>query len=120
MTNPDEHATKEFFYAWASALAISQQLGATPAIVLPPREPGAGPAARRAAVQIEVAELAREMNQVLAHKTLPPASPPTATLGRQLVSRGERVDRESQVYHPGPGLDALLGALAADAKEMEE
>ena len=122
MTEPEtpERKTVEFFYSLASALAMTAQQEVIPLMALPPREPGAGPAARRAQVRAAVEALGREMAAELARKTQPPRGQPVATAGRILGSRGERIDHEARTYAPGAGLDVLISALVADAQMKKE
>jgi hypothetical protein len=110
----DRRDPPQFLYGLGSALAIASKAAGVPQLPLPPRPQS--PSERRIQVRQALAELSQEMHTMLSRKQLHPGVP-LATLGRRLVSNLETVDTAYKTYTPGPGLNALVVALLAEANE---
>lgn len=108
---------REFLYATASMVAVLHEAPGLPA--MPPVPSEASPAATRAAVDTAVTQLCADLDAHLASKRIPPTGVSAATLGRRLVSNGERFDAAGH-YAPGPGLLALVNVLRAEALANEK
>lgn len=107
---------REFLYSVASMTAVLHESPGLPA--MPPVAREASPAATRTAVDAAVAELCADLDAMLSRKHIPPTGVPAATLGRRLVSNGERFDAAGH-YAPGPGLLALVNVLLAENAATE-
>lgn len=103
-----------FMYACGSALAMATGTDETPLLAPIPRQPS--PAAHRAAVDHQLADLIPRLDRMLSGKVgRPPVGTPLATLGRLAVSEGEKLDIANNSYRAGPKFWALIAALKADA-----
>lgn len=103
--------TRLYMHALGSALACASQ-SQMPVLEIPTREPS--PGAQKVRVLQTLDEMLVGLDAVIRSKKVPPTGVPTATLGRRLVERGEKVDAVARTYEPGPGFDTFIRSLITD------
>lgn len=59
----------------------------------------------------EVRALKAELAEAVARRGALPPGPHPATLGRRLIERGERIDREAKLYYPSPGFVLMVQSM---------
>ena len=107
--------TQLFMHSMGAALACTADGAVLELDLAGAREPS--PAAQQVRVFERLDGVLGQIDTMLRSKKTPPTGVPTATLGRRLVASGENYDAVARTYTPGPGFEALVRALIADATD---